>query len=180
MAFALTVPFACSTVLPDILEFPSSSVLVSAQIFLCGRAIYDYPFETTPSLPHTFFDFSPKHPLPTNIHLFTSVILLPPLESPWERLFFYSWLSPLCLSHCMQSVNTERMRSESHSIVSDSLWSHGLYNPWGSSGQNTGVGSLSLLQGIFPTRGSNPGLPHCLQILYQLSCKMNGYDLKIM
>ena len=35
--------------------------------------------------------------------------------------------------------------------------------------QNTGVGSLSLLQGIFPTQGSNPGLPHFRQILYQLS-----------
>ena len=38
-------------------------------------------------------------------------------------------------------------------------------------GQNTGVGSLSLLQGIFPTQGSNPGLLHCRQILYQLSHK---------
>ena len=36
-------------------------------------------------------------------------------------------------------------------------------------GQNTGVGSLSLLQGIFPTQGSNTGLAHCRQILYQLS-----------
>ena len=35
-------------------------------------------------------------------------------------------------------------------------------------GQNTEVGSCSLLQGIFPTQGSNPGLPHCRQILYQL------------
>ena len=40
---------------------------------------------------------------------------------------------------------------------------------WNSPGQNTGVGSLFLLQGIFPTQGSNPGLPHCRQILYQLS-----------
>ena len=38
-----------------------------------------------------------------------------------------------------------------------------------SPGQNTGVGSLSLLQRIFPTHGLNPGLPHCRQILYQLS-----------
>ena len=38
-----------------------------------------------------------------------------------------------------------------------------------SPGQNTGVGSLSLLQGIFPTQGSIPGLPHCRQILYHLS-----------
>ena len=42
-------------------------------------------------------------------------------------------------------------------------------SPWNSPDQNTGVGSLSLLQGIFPTQGSNPGLPHCRQILYQLS-----------
>ena len=33
------------------------------------------------------------------------------------------------------------------------------YSPWNSLSQNTGVGSLSLLQGIFPTQGSNPGLP---------------------
>ena len=44
----------------------------------------------------------------------------------------------------------------------------GLYSPWISPGQNTGVGSLSLLQRIFPTQGSNPSLPHCRQILYQL------------
>ena len=48
---------------------------------------------------------------------------------------------------------------------------HGLYSPWNSPGQNTGVGSLSLLQGIFPTQGLNPGLPHCRQILYQLNHK---------
>ena len=48
------------------------------------------------------------------------------------------------------------------------------YNsPWSSPGQNAGVGSLSLLQGIFPTQRLNPGLPHCRQILYQLSQKGN-------
>ena len=41
--------------------------------------------------------------------------------------------------------------------------------PWNSPSQNTGVGSLSLLHGIFPTQGLNPGLPHCRQVLYQLS-----------
>ena len=61
--------------------------------------------------------------------------------------------------------------SESHSVVSDSLRPHGLYSPWNSPGQNTGVGSLSLLQEIFPTQGLNPGLMHCRQILYQLSHK---------
>ena len=63
--------------------------------------------------------------------------------------------------------------SESHSVVSDSLWPHGLYSPWNCLGQNTGVGSLSLLQGIFPTQGSNPGLPHHGHILYQLSHRGN-------
>ena len=55
--------------------------------------------------------------------------------------------------------------------MSDSLWPHGLYSLWNSPGQNTGVGSLSLLQGIFPTQGSNPDLSHCKRILYQLSHK---------
>ena len=61
--------------------------------------------------------------------------------------------------------------SESHSVLSNSLRLHGVYHPWNSPGQNTRVGSLSLLQGIFPTQGLNPGLPHCRWILYQLSHK---------
>ena len=59
--------------------------------------------------------------------------------------------------------------SESGSVVSDSLRPHGLYSPWNSPGQNTGVSSFSLLQGIFPTQGLKPGLLHCRQILYELS-----------
>ena len=55
--------------------------------------------------------------------------------------------------------------------MSDSFQIHGLHSPWNSPGQNTGVGSLPLLQGIFPTQGLNPGLPHCKWILYQLSRK---------
>ena len=50
--------------------------------------------------------------------------------------------------------------------------------PWNSPGPNTGVGSLSLLQGIFPTQGSKPGLQHYRQTLYHLShkgspCRLN-------
>ena len=59
--------------------------------------------------------------------------------------------------------------SKSCSVVSDSLRPHGLYSPWTSPDQNTGVGSLSLVHRIFPTQGSNPGLPHCRKIPYQLS-----------
>ena len=56
------------------------------------------------------------------------------------------------------------------SVVSDSLQPHGLYParllcPWEFPGKNTGVGSLSLLQEIFPTWGLNPGLQHCRRIL---------------
>ena len=46
-----------------------------------------------------------------------------------------------------------------------------VYSPWNSPSQNIGVSSLSLLQGIFPTQGSNPGFLHGRQILYQLSHK---------
>ena len=45
-----------------------------------------------------------------------------------------------------------------------------VYSPQDSPGQNTGVGSYSLLQGIFPTQGLNQGILHCGWILYQLSC----------
>ena len=55
----------------------------------------------------------------------------------------------------------------SHSVVSDSLWPRGLVParllcPWNFSGKNTGVGCHFLLQGIFPTQGSNPLLLHLL------------------
>ena len=74
----------------------------------------------------------------------------------WKNRYQYSgrkWVSEIC------------------SIVSDSLWPHGLYSPWNSPGQNTGVCSCSLLQGIFPTQGSNPGLLYCKWIIYQLNHK---------
>ena len=61
------------------------------------------------------------------------------------------------------------IESESRLVLSDSLPPHVLYSPWNSPGQNTGVVSLLLLQGIFPTQGSNLGLPPWGQTLYQLS-----------
>ena len=63
------------------------------------------------------------------------------------------------------------LKSESLPVVSDSLRPHGLYSLWNSPGQNAGVGSSFPLQGIFPTQGSNPGLPHCRRIPYQLCDK---------
>ena len=75
--------------------------------------------------------------------------------------YIFSTMSPLLLY----------FETASQSVVSNSFRPHGLYSPWNSLGQNTGVGSPSLLQGIFPTQGLNTGLPHCRQILYQLSHK---------
>ena len=74
-----------------------------------------------------------------------------------KSIHCYIWVWSLC---------------KSCSVVSNPLWPHGLDSPWNPPGQNTGEGSLSL-QGIFPTQGSNPGLPHWRRILYQLSHEGN-------
>ena len=67
-----------------------------------------------------------------------------------------------------------KRESVSHSVASDSLTPHGLWPsrllcPWDCPGKNIGVGCHSLLQGIFPTQGQNPGLLHCTQILYHMN-----------
>ena len=61
--------------------------------------------------------------------------------------------------------------------MSDSLQPRGLHSPWSSPGQDPGVGHLSLLQGIFPTQGSNPGLPYCRRVVYQLSHQGNPQSI---
>ena len=63
--------------------------------------------------------------------------------------------------------------------MSDCLQPHGRYSPWNSLGQNTGVGSLSLLQQIFLTQDLNQGLLHCRQILYQLSHQESPVKLSV-
>ena len=68
----------------------------------------------------------------------------------------------------MQGCYEDRVCVLSLSVVSNSLQPRGLYSPRNAPGQDTRVGSHSLLQGIVPTQGLNPGLPHCRQILYQL------------
>ena len=73
-----------------------------------------------------------------------------------------TWLSNYTY---LQGGRADR-ESASHSVVSDSLQPHGLYSPWNSPGQNTGVGSHSLLQGIYLTQESTQSLLHCRRILY--------------
>ena len=103
--------------------------------------------------------------LPLDMHLSSLGPLYP--------LHITSFFSSGCTagSDCSQMAD-ER---ESRSVVSDSLRPHGLYSPWNSPGLNTGVGSLSLLQGIFPIQESNQGLLHCRRILYRLSYE-GSYD----
>ena len=91
----------------------------------------------------------------------------------------FSFLSATTAKHLKYLVQVPELISDSRnesenescSVMSDSLWPHGLCSPWNSLGQSTEVGSLSLLQGIFPMQGSNPGLLHCRWILYQVSHK---------
>ena len=90
------------------------------------------------------------------------------------ELFFFSppntSVDMVIFLFCVETGSNAH-ESESHSVMFDCLQPHRLYSPWNSLGQNTGVGSLSLLQGIFPTQGSTLGLRHWRQILYQLSHK---------
>ena len=82
------------------------------------------------------------------------------------RLFFFS------LWRCYHSITLLQLtwsEVKVKSVMSNYLRPHGLYSPWNYLGQKTGVGSCSLLQGIFQTQGSNPGLPHYRHILYHLS-----------
>ena len=80
----------------------------------------------------------------------------------WLHFSMYYTIKNVFLIFCV-------WKSENLWVVSNSLRPHVLYSPWNSPDYNTGVGSLSLLQGIFLTQGLNPGLGHCRQILYQLS-----------
>ena len=85
----------------------------------------------------------------------------------WNHLISIYYLFTF-VSFILQLIILE---SERHWVVSDSMWPRGLYSPWNSPGQSTRVGSLSLLQGIFPTQRLNLGLLHCRLILFQLSHK---------
>ena len=87
-----------------------------------------------------------------------------------STLFSYSHLYYF---YFLLESSTRCCAALSRPVVSDSLWPHGLWPtrllcPRGSPRKNTGVGCQALLQGIFPTQGSNPGILHCRWILYSL------------
>ena len=66
-----------------------------------------------------------------------------------------------------------RIKPRSPALQADSLPAEPQGKP-----KNTGVGSLPILQGIFPTQELNWGLLHCRQILYQLSYKVIFFTLR--
>ena len=78
------------------------------------------------------------------------------MRQPRKNLVSYETLK----MEGFQEDTTAESENESHSVVSDSFRPHGPYSPWNYLGQNTGVGSHSLFQGIFPTQGWDPCLLH--------------------
>ena len=89
----------------------------------------------------------------------TFITLLSTLKRRLSTSSTFTW-GKSCWESSVNLLKTSQ-GSESHSVVSDSLQPHGLYSPRNSPGQTTGMDRLSLLQGIFPTQGLNPALPHC-------------------
>ena len=81
---------------------------------------------------------------------------------------------PLEILQCMK-VKIESEVAQSCLTLNDlrGLQATRLLCPWGFPGKSTGVGCHCLLQRIFLTQGSNPGLPHCRQTLYHLSHQGN-------
>ena len=85
------------------------------------------------------------------------------LPFAWQSMNYADW---------EQGKGCEVWKSLHRVRLFATLW---IYSPWNSPGQKTGVGSPSLLQGIFPTQGSSPGLLHYKWILYQLNHRGSPY-----
>ena len=100
----------------------------------------------------------------------------PPAFSLSQHQGLFQWVGS---SYQVAKVLEIQLQHQSFQwIVSNSLQPRGLYSPWNSPGQNTGVGSLSLLQQIFPTQELNQNLLHCRQVLYQLSYQGNPVNIQ--
>jgi len=104
------------------------------------------------------------------------------LSLNWDTVFIrlFQRLNELVWEHFLKH---KKYVSVTGLVMSDSLQPHRLYPtrllcPWDPSGKNTRVGWHSLLQGIFPTQGSNSGLLLCRQILYYLSHQGSPLNIK--
>ena len=132
---------------------PSSHLCVC--VFLCGKNIKIYSVSEFSSTSCSIVNYS--HPTVHQIFRIYSSCISETLCTLTNIISFYSW--------CVESFYYES-ESASHSVMSDSLQPHGLQPArllcqQDSPGKNTAVGCHSLLQGVFPTQGSNPSLLHC-------------------
>ena len=106
----------------------------------------------------------------------------------WLRMHIHTYI--ICLKSCSSFnmmiyaiyKNERKCKKVFCSVVSDSLWPHGLQLtrllcPWNFPGRNTRMGNRTLLQGIFPVQGSNPGLTRCSQIPYCLATREVPYPV---
>ena len=114
---------------------------------------------------------------------FFGVVLFKMFILSFESHKIYSFVTLFlhCLFYQTGLVSSSLMKGkggESRSVMSSSLQPHELYSPRNSPGQNTGMRSCSLHQGIFPTQGSNSVLPHCRGTLYQLSPREALHTMK--
>ena len=106
----------------------------------------------------------------SNLHFINTTLLPPTHPHPHHPVLFFP--TEVYFQSALASIWHLKVKvSESHSVMSDSLWPYELYSPRNSPGQNTGVCNLSLLQEIFLTQGWNPSLLYYRQILYQLRHK---------
>ena len=113
-----------------------------------------------PQLPSCYYESEPVWMKPTNTRQKAEQI---------EKCRTNRKMQTLCLRDIFWASRSNCEVKVKFAQSCPTLQPHGLYAPWNSPGQNIWVGSLSLLQRILPTQGSNPGLPHCRWILYQLS-----------
>ena len=103
------------------------------------------------------------------------IIKCSPVSAAWSISFFLLWNWQVGESVTNETLAQRRMRCSLQAKVLVAqlrrILCHPMYcsPPWNSPGENTGVGSHSLLQGILPTLELNLGLLYCLQILYHLS-----------
>ena len=95
--------------------------------------------------------------------LFSHLYIIYIVRNWIESKTSWKWWKKMNQVFLLCHLNIIKMICESCLVVSNYLPPRGLYSPWSSPGQNSGVGSCFLPQGIFP------GLPHCRRILYQLS-----------
>ena len=94
-------------------------------------------------------------------------------HQPWssKENLWLNYLTPLMLQTYISQLQpqvriTWRWKSLSHAGLFATVW---IYSLWNSPGQNNGVGSHSILQGIFPTQEPKQGLQHCRWVFYQLN-----------